>query len=283
MMSEQAEIVAAPAGRLDLVGADILRWAGLALMAMVWISSAIFGLYILAFYGGAFRAGDMGRWNQVLPGLYEPGRPLAAAAIGAHFVAGGIILALGFVQLISAIRDRAPALHRWIGRLYVSASLVAGLGGLAFIASEGTVGGAPMNIGFSMYGILMVAAAIQTWRNASRRRFDAHRAWAIRLFALAIGSWLYRMYYGIWFAVAGTTWHTRDFRGPFDVVMVFFFFIPNLIVADLFIRARRSNAHPALKLAAAAIMAGATGLLLISTYYMTRLHWGPAILAELRG
>jgi hypothetical protein len=43
-----------------------------------------------------------------------------------------------------------------------------------------------------------------------RRRFEAHRARARRLFALAIGS-----YYGSWFALADGLWHARDFKGPF--------------------------------------------------------------------
>jgi hypothetical protein len=267
--------------RRALDTAAILRWTSIALIATVWLSSAIFGLYILAFYAGAFSTGDLKQWNGVLPRLYEPDTPLATAGIGLHFAAGGIILALGFIQLIAAIRRRAPGLHRWVGRVYVSAALLAGLGGLIFITAKGTIGGTPMDIGFSLYGLLMLIAAIQTWRYAIARRLEVHRAWAIRLFALAIGSWLYRMDYGFWFLLAGGLGHTRAFDGPFDIVMAFFFYLPNLLVAEAFIRARRFDAHPALRLTAAAIMAGAIGFLLIGTYYFTRFYWGPAILARL--
>ncbi|HWP42514.1 MAG TPA: DUF2306 domain-containing protein [Blastocatellia bacterium] len=271
--------------RSDATGASaaVLRWAGVALVAAVWVSAVLFGLYILAFYAGALAQGDMARWNDVLPRLYEPQTPVATAAIGLHFAAGGIILVLGCIQLIGAVRTRYPALHRWTGRVYVTAALLAGIGGLAFIIAKGTIGGTVMNIGFSLYGALMVVAAVQTFRHARAGRMESHRAWALRLFALAIGSWLYRMDYGFWFMLAGSAGHTRDFRGPFDYVMAFFFYVPNLLVAEAFIRSRSITAPPAMKLAAAGVLACATGFLLLGTYYFTKLFWGPAILQWLIG
>ena len=38
---------------------------------------------------------------------------------------------------------------------------------------------------------------------------------------------------------AGGVGHTKIFDGPFDVAMAFFFYVPNLAVAELFIRARQ--------------------------------------------
>lgn len=114
----------------------LLRWSSVALVATVWVSATLFGLYILAFYAGALAAGDMARWNDVLPHIYEPSTPVATAGIALHFAAGGIILVLGCVQLIGAIRTRFPALHRWLRRVYMAASLLAGVGGLAFIVTS---------------------------------------------------------------------------------------------------------------------------------------------------
>lgn len=267
------------ASGLQRVSAAVLRWTSVALAATVWLSAGLFGLYILAFYAGAFAADDLARWNEVLPRLYEPETPLATVGIGIHFAAGGVILALGFIQLINPLRQRFPALHRWVGRLYVAAALLAGLGGLAFIATKGTLGGVPMDIGFSLYGVLVVLAAVQTFWHAWRGRFEAHRAWALRLFALAIGSWLYRMDYGFWFILTNGAGHTRTFSGPFDVFMSFFFYLPNLLVVEAFLRARRGSASPALKLASAAVLLGVTVFLLIGTYFFTQYYWGPAILA----
>ncbi len=256
----------------------LLRWAGIALVATVWVSATLFGSYILAFYAGAIADGEMEKWNGILPRIYESDYPAATAGIGLHFATGGIILVLGCIQLMEGIRNRYPAFHRWIGRIYVAASVLAGIGGLTFIAFKGTIGGTVMNIGFSLYGILMILAAVQAFRHAYARRIEQHRAWALRLFALAIGSWLYRMDYGFWLLLADGAGHTNTFSGPFDRVMAFFFYIPNLLVAEAFIRARKPTTVPALKIGAALILAGATAFLCLGTYYFTKFYWGPAIL-----
>lgn len=261
----------------------ILRAAASALAVTALVSALLFGLYILAFYAGAAATGDMAEWNRALPRLYEPQTPAATAGIGLHFAAGGIILVLGGIQLIGPLRRRYPFAHRWMGRVYVTASLLAAVGGLTFIVMKGTIGGPVMNVGFSLYGILMGIAGVQTARHARARRLDVHRAWALRLFALAIGSWLYRMDYGFWVMLTGGAGHTDDFRGWFDVVMAFFFYLPNLAVAELFIRSRQAAPRPALQVAAAAVLAGATLFLLLGTYYFTTLYWGPAILRRLAG
>ncbi|MEI9851112.1 MAG: DUF2306 domain-containing protein [Sphingomonas sp.] len=224
------------------IGGALLRWSAVLLAAAAWVSAALFGAYILAFFGGVALAGAPERWNESLPRLHEAATPLATLAMGAHFVTGGILLLLGPVQLIGAIRRRVPALHRWLGRLYVLAAAVAGLGGLVFILAKGTIGGRPMDLGFGLYGALVTACAALAFVHGRARRIEPHRAWAIRLFALVTGSWLYRMEYGFWFLAMGRTGHASDFTGWFDVVMAFFFYLPNLAVAEVFIRARRAPA-----------------------------------------
>lgn len=69
-------------------------------------------MYILIFYAGALATGTAARWNTVLAGLYTASRPASTVGIGLHFAAGGVILVLGFTQLLGSIRERAPAVHR---------------------------------------------------------------------------------------------------------------------------------------------------------------------------
>src|ERR1044072_2700140 len=118
-----------------------LHCAARVLTATCWISAALFGLYILAFYAAALVDGNIAKWNDSLPRLYESDTPAATAGIGMHFAAGGIILALGCIQFVGWIRSRYPAGHRWIGRVYVTAAFLAGIGGLTFIVTKGTIGG----------------------------------------------------------------------------------------------------------------------------------------------
>lgn len=258
----------------------VLTSAAFALVAAVWVSSAIFGAYILAYYGGAVPAGTLEQWNATLPALYEAHTPVASVGMGVHFLAGAILLLLGPLQLITQVRRRAPVLHRWTGRIYALAALSAGLGGLVFIALKGTVGGMAMSLAFALYGALMVLAAGQTVRHAMARRFDVHRAWAIRLFALAIGSWLYRMGYGFFFAIAGREHpgHLPTFDGWFDHIMNWAFFLPPLIVAELFIRARRGQSSAAGRLGAGLTLALCALFVSYATLFFTLFGWGPAIM-----
>ncbi|MHA6720280.1 DUF2306 domain-containing protein [Sphingomonas sp. RS6] len=244
----------------------------------MWISSAIFALYILAFYVGAVATGTPDDWNRTLPRLHVSRSWLANVGIGAHFALGAVLLLFGPVQLFAGVRRRWPQIHRWTGRLYLFAALVTGIGGLIFIVARGTVGGWVMDVGFGLYGILMIGAAAQTLRFAMMRQILQHRAWAVRLFALAIGSWLYRMDYGFWFLFAGRLGHTSQFDGWFDAIMIFWFYLPNLIIAELFLRARRPTTPPGVKIAAAAGMAGATLFLLLATYFFTAQVWLPGML-----
>jgi hypothetical protein len=250
-----------------------------ALAVMTWLSCGLFGLYILIFYAGAFVSHSAARWNGVLPGLYSGSHAAATYGMGVHFAAGGVILAMGFIQLLGRIRAKAPAVHRWLGRIYVTAAMLAGLGGLLFIAVSGTIGGTMMNIGFGLYGALMVFCALQAYRHARSRQFDTHRVWAIRLFALAVGSWLYRMEYGLWFLVTHRLGHTHDFHGPFDVVMAFFFYLPNLLIAETYLRGASRQAGPVVKLTGALVLGTAVGLLAVATYFFATKYWWPAIVS----
>lgn len=223
----------------------------------------------------------MDRWNETVPGIYNPDSLLSIVGMGWHLVAGGVLLLLGPVQLIGAIRSRWPGFHRWSGRLYVLAAFIAGVGGLAHILAKGTVGGTIMDIGFGLYGALVALAAVEAYRHARARRIPAHRAWAIRLFALVTGSWLYRMEYGFWLMTMGRLGHNGDFSGPFDMVMAFFFYLPNLMVAEIFIRGRKLSAPAAMRAAAAGVLLAATGFVSVGTFYFVKFYWGPPILERL--
>ncbi|MDG2535316.1 DUF2306 domain-containing protein [Sphingomonas sp. HITSZ_GF] len=274
-MATLADVAARPSSR---TGEAALRGAAILLVAASWVSAGLFGAFILAFYGGTAAGGAAGRWNETLPNLHSANLA-ATLAIGAHFVTGGTLLLLGPVQLVAAIRNRVPALHRWLGRLYVLSAALAGTGGLVFIATRGTIGGPAMDIGFGIYGALMVLCAGLAYAHARARRIERHRAWAIRLFALAIGSWLYRMDYGFWFLAFGKAGHTPDFRGGFDLAMDFAFYLPNLAIAELFLRARRTGTAPALRYAAAALLLGASAFILLATWFFATRMWFPGMAA----
>lgn len=260
----------------------ILKWSNNILTIAVWTSSLLFGLYILAFYVAALTDGDLTVWNDAaLPDLYEEGEPAATAGIALHFAMGALILILGSIQFIGRLRVASPKVHRFFGKIYIGASFLTAIGGLTFIAVSGTVGGTVMNIGFALYGILMLIATIETVRHARNKNFETHNEWSMRLYALAIGSWLYRMSYGFWFLMAGDLWRGENFTGPFDYFMDFAFYIPSLILVELIIRARKNGSHSAVRYTTIGAVVIAIGLVGLGTYAFTSLLWGPVILTAL--
>ena len=101
---------------------------------------------------------------------------IANLSIFSHMAAGAAITVLVPLQLIPSLRLRLPALHRWSGRLIIIAAVATAVGGLVYIPLRGTIGGTPMNIGFSLYGALVLLTAVQTIRYARARRFADHNA-----------------------------------------------------------------------------------------------------------
>ena len=260
---------------------DVMQGAARLLVIVVWVSALLFGLYIFIFYFVGALVGDISLWNEGLPGLYDQDTQTANIGIGAHFAAGSIILMLGSIQLINRVRLKYPSVHRWLGRLYVLASLVTAIGGLAFIFTKGTIGGTVMDIGFTGYGVLTFLAALATIYYARQRDFDRHRAWAIRLYALAIGSWIYRMDYGFWFLFTDGLGHTRHFNGTFDYVMDFFFYLPNLLVAEIFIGRWSLMKNKFATGFATFGMVLASLFLILATYFFTAKMWVPSMLQVL--
>lgn len=246
-------------------------------MASVWLSALLFSLYIFLFYLHALTSGDLARWNEGASDLYIEDAPVATAGMGLHFLGGATLLFLGNLQLIGRLRSRYPQLHRWIGRIYVVASFLTAAGGLVFILVHGTIGGNVMDIGFFLYGTLMCIAGVETLRQARAKRFGAHRMWALRLYVLALGSWLYRMEYGFWFLFTDGVGSTPNLTGPFDQVMAFFFYLPNLIILELYFRARNVVRSTPTKIFASLVLLLATGLLLLMTLGFILEVWGPAI------
>ena len=146
-------------------------WCARALMATAWISSVVFALHIVAQYLTAIPH-HLERWDR----LHAP-EPAAIVGIGIHFAAGALILILGSIQLIQPLRRRCPKIHRWTGRLYVTACLLTSSGGITYILVHGTIGGPVMSFGFAFFGATMLLAAIETYRHARAGRFNLHQLW----------------------------------------------------------------------------------------------------------
>ncbi|MDX8351699.1 DUF2306 domain-containing protein [Cognatiyoonia sp. IB215182] len=192
-----------------------------------------FGFYAIDFGQGGLR--------DALP---EPhylmsDNPTANLGIFIHMIAGALVTCLVPFQLIAPLRNRFPALHRWAGRIIGSAAIITAIGGLIYIPLRGTIGGWPMDAGFTLYGALTLITAFQTIRFARARQFARHRNWALRFFWLAIGSWLYRVHYGLWYLATDGLWSNPGFTGAFDLAQNVAFYLPHLIGVEVYLARKR--------------------------------------------
>jgi len=227
-----------------------------------------FGCYIVLRAGGLTQK-NFKQWQGALgPTPLETVQIwIANLGIGMHFLMG-IVLVTAWPILFSAkIRQHRPAVHRWTGRVYVTAGGLAGLGGLTYILSHGAMD-LYQNIAFGIWGTLMATTAVLTYLKARARNFAAHRKWAIRLFALVLGSWLFDLEYRTWKLMTGGIGIGADGRGWFDYLADYLFYVPNIIVAEYYIR-RKGRAGGFMTSFATPLLLAASSLLLAFAFWAT--------------
>ncbi len=222
----------------------------------------LFGVYITTRASGA-TIKNFEQWQALVAGLPMPTASawIANLGIGLHFVMGTVLVLAWPILLSARIRARHRQVHRWTGRIYVAAGFLAGAGGLSFILTHGAFSQAAA-IAFSVWGAVMMLSSVMAYAHARAKRFDRHRAWAIRLFAMVLGSWLFDIEIQAWTDwVGGIGMNADGASGPFDLAMTVLFFVPNLVVAELVIRKvhRRPVLQGRLKWLAMAVF-GAVGL-----------------------
>ncbi|MBO9433945.1 DUF2306 domain-containing protein [Ruegeria sp. R13_0] len=176
--------------------------------------------------------------------LFADDARVGNAAMMLHIGAGTVLVALVPLQLIRAVRLRFNRFHRMLGAVLIALALVTGLAGMTYIPLRGTIGGPVMSAAFFLYGLCLFTSALMLARMARVRNRAGHWAWGLRLFWLALGSWLYRVHYTLWYLLTGGVGSEPDFSGPFDLVQNFAFFVPYLLMVQIWILRKRS-AHQA--------------------------------------
>ncbi len=96
----------------------------------------------------------------------------------AHLAGGAMTLLLGPFQFVPRLRSAFPGLHRWTGRLYLVAMLVACAGAAGLIAT--TPGGRGLQVAFSATGIAWLSTAAVAFTAIRRGRTQVHRRWMVR-------------------------------------------------------------------------------------------------------
>lgn len=154
-----------------------------------------------------------------------------------HVAASGIAMILGAFQFFKPLRRKAPSIHRWMGRGYVLACVVGGAAGgaIALSSTAGPIAG----WGFFLLAILWAPFTLMAWVSAMRRNFDAHERWMIRSFALTFAAVTLRIYLPVASAMNPDGFPLDAYRA-----IAWLAWVPNLIVAELFIATLRKPRRP---------------------------------------
>lgn len=171
------------------------------------------------------------------PGAAQPvlANRFADPALALHAAFGGVALIIGPFQFLPRLRVRHTRAHRAIGVSYVVSVAVSGLAGL--VLALGVISGPAASMGFALLALAWLGTTGLAVRAVAARRFAIHRRWMVRSFALTLAGVSLR----VQLVLAGTAGMTFEASYP---VIAFACWIPNLVLAELWLR-RRALAQPA--------------------------------------
>jgi hypothetical protein len=235
----------------------------------------MFAAYIVALYGGSAVRGEFARWNTLMTHGHVVGAPLGNAATGLHMVAAALVMLVGALQLLPWLRARAPAFHRWSGRLYLAFAVGASATGLYMTWWRGSAGGLLQHLGTSLNGVLAIACACMALQRVLARDISAHRRWALRLFLCVSGVWFLRVGQMFWIVAWGRPvgFDPVTFTGPFVEIMAFASYLLPLAVLELYLRCRAGSG--AVQWAMALLLTGLTFALAVGVGVATMGMWLP--------
>lgn len=254
----------------------VIAWTSVALLGQL-----VFGVYVIAFYGGSALAGEPGRWNKVLPHGWKVGALVDNTVLAAHLLFTVVIVLGGLVQLLPAVRRQVPSLHRWTGRVYLLAAAALSLGGLYLLwVRGGAAGDTSQHLAITGNALIILGAAAMAWRAARARRIDQHRRWALRLFVAVSGVWFFRVGLMAWLGAfrAPVGFDAASFSGPFltSLAWAVYVVVP-LLLLEAVLRAQRITATKGQQATVAAGLALVTLAMAFGVVSATAGMWGPRI------
>ena len=134
----------------------LFHWTGRLFYFATLAGLAAFGTYIILRATG-FTSRNFYQWRDLATGLPMQSAAdwIASIGIGMHFFMGAVLVLAWPILFSNRIRARHRAVHRWTGRVYVTAGLLAGIGGLSFIIAHHD--GGPSHVAFAIWGSHLLA------------------------------------------------------------------------------------------------------------------------------
>jgi hypothetical protein len=119
-----------------------------------------------------------------------------AVAFYAHVASGPACLVSGLLLLSQRLRARNPGLHRRLGRWHVLVVVVLLVPSGLWMSAYAMTGTAAASA-FAVLSLATLACAGMGWQAAVNRRFDSHKQWMWRLFALLSSAVVIRVFGGL--------------------------------------------------------------------------------------
>jgi uncharacterized membrane protein len=151
-----------------------------------------------------------------------------ALAVYLHIGLAPIALALMPFQFSANLRQRRPALHRWLGRGYALAILISGVAGL--LLALGTEAGPIAGWGFGILAVLWLGVTARAVFLARAGRIAQHRRWMIRSAALTFAAVTLRLYLPVLALIFG-------FETGYPLV-AWLCWVPNLMLVEWWLARR---------------------------------------------
>ncbi|MDA2384532.1 DUF2306 domain-containing protein [Bacillus cereus] len=148
-----------------------------------------------------------------------------------HITTSIVALVIGPFTLSTKFRERNINRHRIVGRIYMVGILLGGVSGLylSFYATGGLVA----KLGFGLLSILWLASAYQALHRVKNKKIKEHRNWMIRNYSLTFGAVTLRIWLPLFIVLFGIERFELSYA-----IIAWLAWVPNLIVAELFIRKR---------------------------------------------
>ncbi len=153
----------------------------------------------------------------------------ALIPITMHLAGGTVAIIFGAFQVNSRLRAKFLPAHRWLGRAYLVAVVVSGVGGL--ILARNSDGGLVGHFGFAMLAVCWLFATLNAYRHIRARDITTHRAWMYRSYALTLAAVTLRIDLPL-FQIAG---YGFDVAYP---LISWIAWVPNLLIVEWFVLTR---------------------------------------------
>jgi uncharacterized membrane protein len=158
----------------------------------------------------------------------------------AHILPAMLFMVLGPLQFVRGLRSKYPQLHRWSGRIFLTASAVVGITGLTMAFGK-TIGGVDEKAAITLFGTFFLIALAKALWHALRREFAQHREWMIRGYAIGLAVAAIRPIMGTFFAAALLRGHTPEPKEFFGTAFWIGFTL-QMIAAEIWINHTRPAA-----------------------------------------